>query len=252
MVSPAGSAHGLCAGSGVRWAQTQPCPCSREGYPTFISSCANERRQPPSEGTFPWLTTISSPGVAVAPRARFVPGNPLWCPRRMREKNRGTAGSCGTPRSRAGRKIWKNSGLSPWMHRWICSASAGKSHHTQRLNQARLCLSLLLPRYPRAGQKGSLLKRNIKTSFCLVGKIPIKPKPAPCAWKSRDGREQLMEPHPYGAGKQQEVTQQGRTQQENRVWPRQSHPSLHKCGRTLVFPLWDDFFECYKLCCKEK
>lgn len=23
----------------------------------------------------------------MAPRARFVPGNPLWCPRRMREKN---------------------------------------------------------------------------------------------------------------------------------------------------------------------
>lgn len=67
----------------------------------------------------------------MAPRVRFVPGNPLWCPRRMREKNRGTAGSCGTPRSRAGRKIWKNSGLSPWMHRWICSASAGKSHHTE-------------------------------------------------------------------------------------------------------------------------
>lgn len=31
----------------------------------------------------------------------------------------------------------------------------------------------------------------------------IKPKPAPCAWKSRDGREQLMEPHPRGAGEQQ-------------------------------------------------
>lgn len=38
------------------------------------------------------------------------------------------------------------------------------------------------------------------------------------------------------------VTQQGRAQQENRVWPKQSHPSLHKCGQTPVFPLWDYFF----------
>lgn len=38
------------------------------------------------------------------------------------------------------------------------------------------------------------------------------------------------------------VTQQGRTQQENPVWPRQSHPSLHKCGETPIFPLWDYFF----------
>lgn len=121
----------------------------------------------------------------------------------MREKNHSTAGSCGTPCSRAGRKTWKNPGLSPWMHRWICSASAGQSHHTQRLNQAWPCLPLLLPRHPRTGQKESFLKRNMNTSFCR-GEKPIKPKPAPCAWKSRDGREQLMKPHPCGVGEQQE------------------------------------------------
>lgn len=38
------------------------------------------------------------------------------------------------------------------------------------------------------------------------------------------------------------VTQQGRTLQENPAWPKQSHPSLHTCGKTPVFPLWDYFF----------
>lgn len=38
------------------------------------------------------------------------------------------------------------------------------------------------------------------------------------------------------------VTQQGRTQQENQAWPRQSLPSLHKCGKTPLFPLWDYYF----------
>lgn len=84
------------------------------------------------------------------------------------------------------------------------------------------------------------------------GKNAIKLKPAPCAWKSRVGREHLMEPHPYGVREQQEGDQHGRTQHQNRVWPRQSHPSLHKCGKTPLFPLWDYFSECYKLCCKER
>lgn len=34
----------------------------------------------------------------------------------------------------------ENSRSEPLMHRWICSASAGQPHHTQRLNQAWPCL----------------------------------------------------------------------------------------------------------------
>lgn len=142
---------GWGAGSGVRWAH----PCSREGYPMFISSCANEGRQGHHEGTFPWLTTFSSPpGVAVPPRARCVPANPLWCPRGMRGKNH----SCGTSLQQG----WQENREKTRVEPVDASALPQQENHTHR---AWPCPSLLLPTYPRIEQKDSLLKRNIKTSF---------------------------------------------------------------------------------------
>lgn len=55
-------------------------------------------------------------------------------------------------------------------------------------------------------------------SFCLGGKVP--PNPNPSAWECRDGREQLMEPHPRGAGEQQEGDPAGK------LSPAQAEPAL--------------------------
>lgn len=150
---------------------TEPCPCSREGHPMFISSCANEGRQPPARA----LPPHCPPGVAVAPRARCAPGNPPWCPRGMREQNHGTAGSCGTPCSRAGRKTWKNPALSPWMHSWICSASAGQSQHTQRLNQAWPCLPCSFPHIQGQGRRNLFSKGISRPHFAWGRKNPTNP-----------------------------------------------------------------------------
>lgn len=139
----------------------------------------------------------------------------------------------------------------PLMHRWICSASAGQPHHTQRLNQAWPCLPAPAQTSKDRAEGIFSQKEYQDLIFLGRGEKPIKPKAAPCAWKSRDSREQLMEPHPCGAGEQQEGDPAGQGS-AGKLSLAQAEPSLtpQMWSNSSISTLGLFFFECYKLCCK--
>lgn len=127
----------------------------------------------------------------------------------------------------------------------LCLSSKITSH-----TQAEPSLPFPAPsRYPRTGQKESLLKRSIKTSFCVGGKPPSKPKqllvPGNPRWQgAADGATSTW------SESSTRVTQHGNSAGKPSV-AQGEPPSLHKCAKTRVFPLWDYFLNATNSAAKE-